>query len=184
MRTAQRRSEIRHTRLARFVSTVLAWDFARFAIVGSVGVIVDMSVLAAVSPSSTIASSIATRKLVAAETAMLYNFVGNELWMFRRRAVSGRTQRKLSSRFVSFHGVCGLGIAVSVLLLFVQVEFLQVNRYLANGVTICVAAAWNYAINRHLTWRGTLQRAAHTAGRTGTGRTSRNDTLDITLKGR
>src|SRR5262249_4015033 len=60
-------------------------QFLKFCIVGTSGLIVDMSVLALLTTPSLVGLGVTPGKVCAAETALINNFIWNELWTFKRR---------------------------------------------------------------------------------------------------
>ncbi len=88
-------------------------------------------------------------KICAAEIAMINNFIWNELWTFRQSPSSGREGRaeggpmwqqskienrksKIAGRFLLFNAICGIGIALAVLLLHLFHTWLGWNVYFSN----------------------------------------------------
>jgi dolichol-phosphate mannosyltransferase len=45
-----------------------------------------------------------------------------------------------------------MGLALSVLLLALQVDVLGINRYVANAVAIALVTAWNFWMNKAFSW--------------------------------
>jgi dolichol-phosphate mannosyltransferase len=142
---------LRH--LARLrVDTLSISRFARFATVGASGVAVDMLLLYAFSDPNMLGWSLTLSKVVAAEFAILNNFLWNDAWTFVTAAgVAPRTDRRLN-RFLSFNVICGMGICLNVILLNVLYGFFGVNRYLANAIAIAMVTLWNYRLNERLTY--------------------------------
>jgi dolichol-phosphate mannosyltransferase len=129
--------------------------FARFALVGFSGALVDMGILFALHAGLHVALTLA--KIVSFECATANNFWFNDRWTFADRAEGGTLARL--RRFSTYNAVCAGGLILSVLLLNAQVRLLHVNAYLANVLTIGVVTGWNYLMNGRFTWA----RAARTA---------------------
>ena len=127
--------------------------FVRFALVGLGGVAVDMLVLFALGDPRTLGWSLPASKVVAAEAAIVNNFWWNDRWTFGDVAAARSGRGSWLRRLASFNAICGLGMVWSVLLLTLQVRWLQLNRYLANAVAIGLVTAWNYWLNVKLSWR-------------------------------
>lgn len=127
--------------------------FCRFAVVGSLGWVVDTSVLWSLQPWHATAAGLACAKLLAAETAMLHNFALNELWTFRdsRDAQTPRTHG-IWTRLVRFHGICASSLVASVILLQALVFGLSWNPLLANAVVVGLMSIGNFLLNRRFTW--------------------------------
>jgi len=56
---------------------------------------------------------------------------------------------------VKFNIVCGIGLALNVVLLNAQFNLLHMDRYAANLIAIGVVTAWNFWLNLKLSWRDT-----------------------------
>jgi len=56
-------------------------------------------------------------KLCAAETAMLNNFLWNELWTFRSSSGGLGLEPGTARRLLRFHAICGIGIGLAVFFL-------------------------------------------------------------------
>jgi dolichol-phosphate mannosyltransferase len=127
--------------------------FIRFGIVGFSGVIVDMSVLYLLSDPSTLGWGLTRSKLVAAELAILNNFVWNDFWTFGDIARHQTGMRARLRRFAKFQTICLGGLVLNTVLLNVQFNLLGMNRYLANAIAIGVVTGWNFYLNYKLSWR-------------------------------
>ena len=66
------------------LSTLPINRFVRFAAVGLSGVVVDMGVLYLLSDPSTLGWGLTRSKIIAAELAIINNFIWNDAWTFRR----------------------------------------------------------------------------------------------------
>ena len=122
--------------------------FVKFCIVGFSGVIVDMAVFWMLCEWGR--WPVAAAKCVSTETAILNNFLWNDLWTFADLADGAETSRL--RRFFTFNAICGGGLLLSLLLLFIQISILGLNRYLANGIAIVLVTAWNFGMNRAFSW--------------------------------
>jgi dolichol-phosphate mannosyltransferase len=125
----------------------------RFAAVGLSGVAVDMSVLYLLSDPSALGWGLTRSKLVAAELAIVNNFVWNDHWTFRDLAATQRGARAWLRRFGKFNLICLSGLALNVALLNLQFNLLGMNRYLANAVAIALVMGWNFWLNLKMGWR-------------------------------
>ena len=141
---------LRH--LLRLRLATLPARFPRFAAVGLSGVAVDMALLYFLSDPRALGWGLAQSKLVAAEAAMVNNFLWNDAWTFRDVAQKLGGGRARLQRFGRFNLICAMGLALSVLLLAVQVDVLGINRYVANGVAIALVTAWNFFMNKAFSW--------------------------------
>jgi dolichol-phosphate mannosyltransferase len=136
------------------LTTPAATRFMRFALVGLTGLVLDMAVLFFLSDPRSLGFGLTRSKIVAAELAIVNNFLWNDAWTFRDLVRGQRGARLKLRRFVKFNIVCGLGLALNVLLLNLQFNLLHIDRYFANLTAICVVTIWNYWLNLKLSWRG------------------------------
>src|SRR5262249_20602551 len=130
-------------------------------LVGGSGVVVDMGLLHALSAPDMLGWGLTVSKIIAAEVAIVNNFLWNDAWTFRD-AAQGRLHGKLE-RFAKFNAICSAGLLLNVLLLNLQVYLLGANRYLANAIAIAVVTVWNFALNSRFSWRAAG--APHGTGR-------------------
>lgn len=141
------------------LATLPARRFARFAAVGLGGVVVDMGLFCALSDPRLFGWGLVASKLVAAEVAILHNFLWNDAWTFADRVAAPGSGLSRLQRLLRFNLVCGAGLALSVGILGVLCERLGVSRYLANAVAIAVVTLWNFSLSLRLGWRGGPARA-------------------------
>ncbi|HVU03815.1 MAG TPA: glycosyltransferase [Polyangiaceae bacterium] len=129
-----------------------ASSFFRFCVVGASGVVVDMALLYVLSDPSMLGLGLTRSKVIAAETAILTNFLLNDLWTFRdaSRLAPGFFPRL--RRFLGFNAICSAGLLLNVILLNLMFNFAGMNRYVANAVAIVLVTGWNYWLNRKLNW--------------------------------
>ena len=80
----------------------------RFALVGASGVVVDMALLFLLSDPRTLGLGLTRSKIVAAELAIINNFLWNDAWTFRDLVGARRGRHKLR-RLLKFNAVCGTG---------------------------------------------------------------------------
>ena len=150
---------LRH--LARLrLSALSTRRFLRFAVVGASGVLVDMAMLFLLSDPRTLGLGLTRSKAIAAELAIINNFLWNDAWTFRDLVGGQRGGRHKLRRLLKFNAVCGAGLLLNVVLLNLQFNLLHINRYLANLIAIGVVTVWNYWLNVKLNWRDTGAGAA------------------------
>lgn len=129
--------------------------FLRFGIVGFSGVFVDMTFLYLLSDPSTLALPLTRSKIIAAELAIINNFLWNDIWTFRDISQTQRGKRQKLKRFIKFNLICLVGLILNVLLLNIFFNLFGLNRYLANLGAIALVTVWNYWLNLKLSWRST-----------------------------
>ena len=126
--------------------------YAQFCIVGSTGVLVDMGTFYMLADPTRVGLNLTVTKLIAAEAALLNNFLWNDLWTFRELS-SGRTVcRARWARFLRFNLICTVGIGLSVMILNMQVNSFRWNLYLANFIAIILVSVWNFLLNQRFGW--------------------------------
>jgi dolichol-phosphate mannosyltransferase len=126
-------------------------QFVKFCLVGGSGVLVDMGVLYLLADPKTLAWNVIAAKICSAEVAMLNNFLWNEVWTFRSDAK--RVGGGFMHRFVGFHAICGIGIALAVLFLHLFHTWFGFNLYVANFIAILLVTLWNFWLNAVFNWR-------------------------------
>jgi len=129
--------------------------FLKFGLVGFSGVFVDMAIFYLLSDASTMGWGLTRSKIIAAEVAVLNNFLWNDLWTFRDLAQQQFGRRKLIKRFVKFNLICLVGIGLNLIILNFLYNNLHINKYLANLIAIAIVTIWNFWFNLKLSWRVT-----------------------------
>lgn len=132
-----------------------AQRFLKFGLVGFSGVFVDMAIFYLLSDASTLAWGLTRSKVIAAEVAVLNNFLWNDLWTFRDLAQQQFGWKKLIKRFVKFNLICLLGIGLNLIILNLLFNYFGVNKYIANLIAIAIVTIWNFWFNLKLSWRVT-----------------------------
>lgn len=129
--------------------------FVRFGVVGLSGVFVDMAVLYLLHTGFDV--PLTRSKLVAAEVAILNNFIWNDAWTFADVSLHQRGRSARLKRFLKFNLIClaGLVLNVMVLNLIYNLVFGQRWAYLANLIAIAIVTLWNFWLNLKLSWRVT-----------------------------
>jgi len=118
-----------------------------------------MAVLALLADPRFLGWNIALSKILAAEVAMLNNFVWNQLWTFRPSNHPGANTRAPASpprgilrHLVMFNAICAVGIALAVVLLHLFHSWFGWNLYLSNMLAIVITTFWNFSLNARYTW--------------------------------
>jgi dolichol-phosphate mannosyltransferase len=134
--------------------------FVRFCVVGCSGVIIDMSLLFIFSDPKMLGWGLTRSKLLAAEAALLNNFIWNDLWTFGSVSKHQSTMGHRVKRFLKFNAICSLGIFLNVVILNIEFNWFHMNRYIANLVAIGLVTLWNYKSNKEFSWRVTAKPTA------------------------
>ena len=127
--------------------------YTKFCLVGGSGLVVDMGIIWLLADRSLLGWNLTLSKLIAAEVAILNNFLWNDVWTFRSLGIERNRWLARVVRFGKFNLICVMGIIFSVLLLNAQVYFLHVNVYLANFISIVVISVWNFIMNLKFGWK-------------------------------
>jgi dolichol-phosphate mannosyltransferase len=142
-------------RLSRLHQRFPLQKFLRFGLVGLSGVVVDMVILYLLH--STLGLPLTRSKIVAAEVAILNNFVWNDAWTFAEVSQQQKGWSARLKRFVKFNLICLAGLVLNVLVLngIYNLVFGQRWPYLANLLAIAIVTFWNFWLNLKLSWRVT-----------------------------
>jgi dolichol-phosphate mannosyltransferase len=132
-------------------------SFVRFCVVGLSGVVIDMSLLFLLSDPRTLHWGLTRSKIVAAEAAIINNFLWNDLWTFGDISRFQKSLGQRFKRFLKFNGLCTIGLVLNVLILNFEFNALHMNRYIANLFAIALVTIWNYRSNFSLNWRVTAK---------------------------
>jgi len=132
---------------------LLARRYVHFGIVGASGIVVDMTALFILADPRMLHLNLSLSKAWAAEIAIISNFMGNEFWTFRDRAMTDPSWIGRMFRFGKFNLICLAGIALSVLLLTLQTRFLDINMYAGNLIAILIVSLWNFGMNQRFGWK-------------------------------
>ena len=143
---------LRHLLRLRFARWPMG-KFLRFGLVGFSGVFVNMAALYVL---RNFCNLELTRSLIlAAELAIINNFLWNDLWTFGEISRRQRGHRQRLKRLLKFNTICLMGLILNVLLVNVMFNIFGMNEYLANLIAIVAVTLWNFWINMKLSWRVT-----------------------------
>ncbi len=143
---------LRHLLTLR-IDTLLSSRFLRFSLVGASGVIVDMFFLYCLSDPSMLGFGLTRSKIIAAELAIVNNFLWNDFWTFRDLKTDQRSRKQKLKRFLKFNAICFIGLVLNVVILNVLFNLAGMNRYLANAIAIFLVTLWNFWMNLKFSWR-------------------------------
>jgi dolichol-phosphate mannosyltransferase len=129
--------------------------FLKFGLVGLSGVFVDMALLYLLHDPAMLGMGLTRSKILAAETAIVNNFVWNDLWTFRDLSRQQRGWKQRLQRFLKFNLICLMGLILNVLILNLLFNLLNVHYLIANIVAIATVTLWNFWVNLKLSWRST-----------------------------
>jgi putative flippase GtrA len=117
----------------------------KFAIVGGSGIVVNMAILIGLQEVFEIPLMIAS--IVAIEVSIISNFLLNDSWTFKETSANSRI-----ARFISFNTVSLGGMMINIAVLSGLVS-VGIHYIIGNLIGILIAFAWNYIINKKVTWK-------------------------------
>jgi dolichol-phosphate mannosyltransferase len=129
--------------------------FMRFGLVGLSGVFVDMAIFYLLHDPAALGLPLTRSKVIAAEIAIVNNFLWNDLWTFRDISSQQRGWSKRIKRFIKFNLVCLLGLLLNVAIVNILVNYFNIHYLVANLIAIAIVTVWNFWINLKLSWRVT-----------------------------
>lgn len=131
----------------KLVGRALPTRFVLFVLVGSIGLLIHLSVLAIFHYYSDLEFSLA--QAAATVVAMTFNFLLNNIVTFRDRQLKGR---RLLRGLLYFYLACSIGAVINVSF----AEFLNgrgVPWYASGICGMAISSVWNYGVNTVITWR-------------------------------
>jgi dolichol-phosphate mannosyltransferase len=130
----------------KYAGHILPLRLMLFLMVGGLGVIVHMSVLAAVLWAGL---TFAVGEVAAVGAAMTFNFFLNNVFTYRDRQLHGW---KMLRGLLSFYAVCGIG-ALANIGVGIWVNAQDGRWWVAGLAGVVIGAIWNYAASSFVTWR-------------------------------
>jgi dolichol-phosphate mannosyltransferase len=133
----------------KIVGRYIPARFALFVAVGSLGLLIHLSILGIFHLFD--AAAFALGQVVATLAAMMFNFFLNNLVTFRDRRLKGIA---LLRGIVIFYAACSMGVLIN--LSFAHRLFAAgLPWYLAGLSGVAISSFWNYGVNTIVTWRRT-----------------------------
>jgi dolichol-phosphate mannosyltransferase len=133
----------------KIVGRYIPARFALFVAVGSLGLLIHLSILGIFHLFD--AAAFALGQVVATLSAMMFNFFLNNLVTFRDRRLKGIA---LLRGIVIFSAACSIGVLIN--LSFAHRLFAAgLPWYLAGLSGVAISSFWNYGVNTIVTWRRT-----------------------------
>ena len=121
--------------------------FAKFFVVGTSGVLVNMTVLVALTESAGLPYAISS--LFAIELSILSNFTLNNAWTW-----SDRKAHSLSERLIKYHAVAGVtAILADWVLLILLTRLFNLDYRISNLIGIAVGMGLNFFFNHVWTFK-------------------------------
>jgi dolichol-phosphate mannosyltransferase len=129
--------------------------FIKFSLVGLTGVVVDMVFFYLLSDKIGPALPLIRSKIIAAELAVINNFLWNDCWTFGDISRQQPQKRQRLKRLIKFNLICLAGLVLNVLFLNIFVNIFNYNKYIANLLAIAIVTFCNFWFNLKLSWRVT-----------------------------
>ena len=126
-----------------------AMRFLKFGLVGLSGVLVNEGLLWLLTENLGLYYLLSAA--IAVETAIITNFILNDIWTFRDRRTPGN--RSLLGRGLKFNLVSLGGLSINIAILWTVTEVVGISYLISNLIGIAGATLWNYTINTLWTWR-------------------------------
>jgi len=124
--------------------------FIKFCLVGGSGVGVDEGMFYLLSGVGGL-RPVELVSALSAETAIITNFILNDIFTFRDRRSPG--MKAMMGRFWKFNLFCLAGVGIKVGIVSLLFNVAGIHEMLANLIGIAVAMLWNYLLNNWWTWR-------------------------------
>ena len=135
--------------------------FLRFCIVGLSGVFVNEGVLKFFTETGGLYYVYSS--ILAAEIAIISNFLFNEFWTFRDRSSQRPGMVNRVKRFLRFNLICGIGVVINVGILWALTNLMGVYYLISNLFGIGASTLWNYGLNSNITWEVPVDRKVEKA---------------------
>jgi len=123
----------------------LSSPFLRFAIVGALGVVVNLLSLWLMRYSLSLEHEVAS--LIAIEVSLMNNFLLNDIWTFRRRRRGGFLRSLLS-----YHLTNSIGLMTQFTVSSAAHRLLGLESVLSQSIGILLGFIANYSLSRRMVW--------------------------------
>ena len=123
--------------------------FIKFCLVGLSGVLVNEGLLWLLTEGMGLYYVLSAA--IAIETAILTNFILNDIWTFRDRRSPGI--KSVLGRGLKFNLVSVGGLGINMAILWTFTEVVGISYLVSNLIGIAGATVWNFTINTLWTWR-------------------------------
>ena len=135
------------TRIAEFVATQPRFvrQFVKFGIVGTIGTVVDVTVL--VFLKEVVHLNVYVANFFSFNLAVLNNYTLNSSWTFADQ------ERQPKRQILQFFAVSVIGLALSQTLLYLFHDIVNLHYLIAKFLGIVIVLFWNFLANRFWTFR-------------------------------
>lgn len=131
---------------AKLFTPQLAEQFIKWSVVGTIGAVVDFSLLYALHHLMGVNVYIANT--VSFTVAVINNFLLNRYWTFR-----GMRHKEASKQLPQFYLVSVGGYILNQMLLAFFIELVGLAWYWSKALATIVVLVWNFVVNRQWTFR-------------------------------
>ena len=118
----------------------------KFGAVGGSGIVVNTAILYTLT--SIFGIFILLSSLIAIESAVITNFILNDIWTFG----SDDKKRSVIERFFLFNGISIAGIVINISILWLLTTYTGMYYLYANIIGIFIAFTWNFMLNKNITF--------------------------------
>lgn len=140
-------SEIFH----KIFSKPFILEFTKFAIVGAIGTVVNLSILYLLTDIFKIYYLIS--EIIAFFISVLNNYVINKIWTFKEEF-----KENMVKKFIQYSIVSVISLAVNIIILFVLVEYFYIWYIFAEVIAIVAAFLVNFVGNKLWTFRENINK--------------------------
>ena len=131
---------------------LLRIDFIRFCIVGGLGFVINLVLL--VTLHSALNVYVLFAQLLAAEIALLSNFMLHHHWTYK----SHKVVKSLPVLLMQFHASSCPAIVGSALLVTLGEELLNLGNFMALALSSAIVLGWNFTWSKYVIWRDMTQK--------------------------
>jgi putative flippase GtrA len=133
------------------IAHLLRVDFVRFCIVGGMGFVINLLLLALFT--QVFNWSVLISQLLGSEIALGSNFFLHHHWTYKKNKVNKSVQTLLWQ----FHATSWPAIIGSTLMVSAGVSLLHINKFLALIISSAIALGWNFAWSKFVVWRNVTE---------------------------
>lgn len=130
--------------------TLLLSRYFKFCAVGGSGLLVDMAIFYCLLSQNVF--GITVSKMIAAEVAIINNFVWNRVWTFKDTK-RPESLRQILFSLMRFNVICVFGVGLSILLIHSQIKLIEMSPHIANFIAIVCVSVWNFALSSRYGFR-------------------------------
>ena len=126
---------------------LLKVDFIRFCIVGGTGFVINFALL--VTLNNVVGLYVLFAQLIAAEIALMSNFMLHHHWTYKAHYVT----KSIPVLLLQFHASSWPAIIGSALLVTLFEEMLHLGNFMSLAVSSVIILGWNFAWFKYVIWR-------------------------------